>query len=451
MGNTLNKTPTSPYKKALISQLRNRNLSDLIDCYNVLSEDYTGCTTIDFSQFEDIFGPMLDDAEPFFLELQNDHDIDGTVDVYETIAAFTVFIKEQFEKKVMFIFQLFDFDQTSSLESSELAITLQSAARGLCKFVHIPVPSAKSLELEAKNIFIKIDLDNNKKITHDEFMAWLRGNNELQDFLLKHVGIQTFDNMKKRADAIHSMFLHHFIRASGARKGESADQTLLREYIEEDKRLNLSGADTDFLFDVLKTMSSSFAAGANQEETGFLSRKAFEHVMKAWCAFSASDINGDNSISSNELHAMMWIYEGEEPNESRVKSEMKVIDKDGSGEIDRYEWMKHHCLTDQNGKDAVKKNLKVLFKRHDSDNSGHLSLDEIKELVREAFRDYMKRTSDPVKKKTVEDMIDNLTKQIFRELDDDNSTNIGWEEFKRYMDVAEAKIQKLKEFLDSHL
>jgi Ca2+-binding EF-hand superfamily protein len=435
MGNTLNKTPTSPCNKTLLNQIRQRHLSDLLECYTVLTEDYPDAHDLDFSQFEDVFGPMLDDAEPVFLELQNNNDINGTVDIYETLSAFAVFVKAQFEKKVSFIFTLFDFDQTNSLETSELAITMQAAARGLCKFAHITPPAPKSLELEAKNVFIKIDLDNNKRIAYDEFMEWLRNNSELQDFILKHVGIQTLDNMKRRYEAIHSLFLHHFIRASGAHIGNEA-------------RIGISQEDLEFLFDVLQTNTAAFEDIESQQDQTLISRRAFEHVMKAWCSYSASDFNGDNTISTNELHAMLWLYEGEEPNDDRLRHEMRAIDKDGSGEIDRYEWMKHLCQTDKNGKNVFRTNLKVLFQRYDRDSSGYLSMDETKELVKEAFRDYLRKRSEEDKKKSLDDMIESLTKQIFEELDENNNTHLEWEEFKNYMNVSMNKIQKLKDFLD---
>ena len=80
MGNTFNKTPASPFNKFLFTQLRQRTLSDLLGCYSIFIEDYPECQNMKFSEFEDVFGPMFDDADPFFRELQNDHDINGTVD-----------------------------------------------------------------------------------------------------------------------------------------------------------------------------------------------------------------------------------------------------------------------------------------------------------------------------------------------------------------------------------
>lgn len=48
----------------------------------------------------------------------------------------------------------------------------------------------------------------------------------------------------------------------------------------------------------------------------------FLDVMRAWCAFSASDYNNFNSIHTNDVKLMFWIYEDEEPDQFRLTKEM---------------------------------------------------------------------------------------------------------------------------------
>lgn len=55
--------------------------------------------------------------------------------------------------------------------------------------------------------------------------------------------------------------------------------------------------------------------------------------------FSATDINNDNELDSGELKNLFWLLEGKEPENARVLKEMKNIDEDGSGSIDRLEWI----------------------------------------------------------------------------------------------------------------
>lgn len=449
MGNYIGKAPTSPYDKSLINQLHQRTLNDLAECVNILTEDYPECQCIDIDQFGDIFGVMVDDPEPFFLKLQNSHDIKGTVDVYETLAAFAVFSKEKFEKKVTFMFKLFDFDHSNTLELSELVLTLQSAARGLCKFVHITPPTLSVLEDAAFTIFSLIDHDNNKKITYDEFLFWIKHNVELQDFLLKYANTQTFENMKKRFDTIYSLFKHLFIMACGAPMAEFAEEDALYKLLSMEGKAYIKEADMKFLFEVLRESTASEGKVSATDKK--ISRKTYENVMKAWAAFSSADVDNTNSLITHEMGGLLWVYEGQEPNEVRVSNEIQTIDKDRSGEISRYEWVKNLCSADKNGKTVFRANLRTLFEKYDMDNSGSLNIDEIKALVKESFKEYLKRTDDKALKAHLDHMTDTLADEVLKGLDKGGNNNVNWDEFKDYMEVSMNKFNKLKSFLDMTL
>jgi len=451
MGNFLTQTSNSPYDKSLLKQLKQRTLKDLSECITVLSEDYPDAQCLDYSQFEDVFCPILDDAEPFFLKLQNKGDINGTVDVYEALAAFAIFSGEKFEKKVSYIFHLFDFDRSNSLESTEMVLTLQSATRGLCKFVNMTPPPLKSLEELTVNLFVLIDHDNNKRITFDEFLHWVKHNNELQEFLLEYANTQTYENMKKRFDTSYLVLRHYFISACENPSADFADEEALRKILTCDAKNYIRESDFDFLFQVLRDSTVGYSQGFLKGDEKVISKKAYETVMKAWSAFSASDINHDNKIVIHELHPLLWIYEDQEPSDVRVINEMHEIDKDRSGYIDRYEWLNNLCGVDKNGKTVFRNTLKVLFEKHDTDNSGSLSIDELKSLVKEAFKDYLRRARDEEMKKHLENMIDSLTTEIFQELDISGNNALKWEEFKDYMEVSLGKYSKLKSFLNLHV
>ena len=61
--------------------------------------------------------------------------------------------------------------------------------------------------------------------------------------------------------------------------------------------------------------------------------------MKPWASFSATDINNDNELDTGELKTLIWLIDEEEPSESRVQRDLKLMDRDGSGTIDRLEWI----------------------------------------------------------------------------------------------------------------
>ena len=63
------------------------------------------------------------------------------MDVYESLAIFSILCGDELEEKLHFIFNLFDFDGSGEIEEKELVMSLQSAIRGLCKFVNLPLPT----------------------------------------------------------------------------------------------------------------------------------------------------------------------------------------------------------------------------------------------------------------------------------------------------------------------
>lgn len=451
MGNCLEATPTSPFDASLLLQLKEKPLVDVIECMKVLMEDYPDCPCIDYNQFEDVFAPLVDDAEPFFLLLQNEHSLDGVVDIYEAIAVFAVFSKDKFDTKVNFIFELFDFDKSRSLEQPELALTLQAVLRGLCKFVHIPPPHHKSFEEESIEIFKIIDRDDNKRISISEFLFWTKHNPELQNFLLKYAGIQTYENLKMRYNDIFTEYLFFFTSALDAKIDGFADARVIRKAIEKKEQGLVKKEDIDFLFEILKNTTEAFLRGKGPADDNLIYKEAYEAVMKAWCSFAASDLNRDNLLVIPELHALLWVYEDREPTEERVAFEMKEMGKSGIEGLVLNDWIRNLCVQDSLGRYAIRPSLKKLFDKYDVDGSGFLSFEELKQIIGETFRGYIARAANFSVQNDVNNIVSSLTKEIFGELDQDGSRGVAWEEFKKFMEISWKKIDKLRSFLDKNM
>lgn len=104
--------------------------------------------------------------------------------------------------------------------------------------------------------------------------------------------------------------------------------------------------------------------------------------MRAWSAFSSTDINGDNEIDISELRYLIFAFEGEKPNDFRIVDEMKTLDKNKSGTISREEWMSYLCLNHKvAGKSIFRISLRQKFGQFDKDKSGTLNYNELKSLV----------------------------------------------------------------------
>ena len=112
--------------------------------------------------------------------------------------------------------------------------------------------------------------------------------------------------------------------------------------------------------------------------------------MSAWSAFDATDINHDNMASITELRYLLYAFEGDKPDVFRIKDEMAILDTDGSGYISREEWINYLCVKEK-GKFVFRGHLKILFNKYDKDNSGFLTLPEIKTLLTDSMREmYLK-------------------------------------------------------------
>ena len=128
--------------KYVIHQLKQRNLSQIYECIETIDDQYPTRYKLVYQEFEDIFGWLMDDTEPLFNKLKEFN----MVDVYEALGVMVMFCGEEFEKKCGFVFRLFDFDNSFTLEKTELMKTVKVVLRGICKVVGLPLPSQKFSE-----------------------------------------------------------------------------------------------------------------------------------------------------------------------------------------------------------------------------------------------------------------------------------------------------------------
>ena len=449
MGGYLTRSFEPTKNRSLLDQLKSQTINDLLESMTILSQDYAHCNYVNYQQFDDIFCSILDDPSEYFLILQNNHDINCTVDVYETFAVFFILSGDNIETKISSAFKLFDFDHNGVLEMPELYMTLQSATRGLCKIVGIEPPAIGNIEAMAKEIFDIIDVDHNRRISPMEFIIWINNNIELQEFLLKSTGKLTVEYAKKRFITIESELEYIFSLAAEPSYAQYVSEDSLKRALRENAKNYVNPEQIEFLLGIVQsTTNTSFQI---IQDGPTISKTAYKTVIKAWSAFSALDYYNTDKLTKNELKTLLWIYEGAEPSEVKLNIEMNEIDNDHSGFISREEWITNFCSPESDGRIVFKKNLRELFEKLDADRSGSLSYEELKVVSAEVFRDYTKTTFDEDKTKYLEEMISYITEDIFRELnvvvDDDK---IEWNEFKSYMNVATKKFKTMRSFLDKN-
>lgn len=79
----------------------------------------------------------------------------------------------------------------------------------------------------------------------------------------------------------------------------------------------------------------------DQNNNGVIDEAQYQMTMRAWSSFSATDINNDNELDMSELKTLIWLTSGEEPDDLRVQRDLKCMDEDKSGTIDRIEWVSY--------------------------------------------------------------------------------------------------------------
>lgn len=76
----------------------------------------------------------------------------------------------------------------------------------------LPVPNREDIAQFAYQAFKEIDADNSDTIEFEEFSIWVRDSGDIQDFLLKYTGQQTFERAKKRYEELCAYFKEVFER-----------------------------------------------------------------------------------------------------------------------------------------------------------------------------------------------------------------------------------------------
>jgi Ca2+-binding EF-hand superfamily protein len=117
----------------------------------------------------------MDDTEPLFKRLQEYK----MVDVYEALGVLALFCGEDFDSKCAFVFRLFDFDNSHTLEKDELIKTIRIVLKGISKVAKIEPPPAGFIEQLADSCFLVIDSNNSGSIDFNEFYTWVQSDYDL--------------------------------------------------------------------------------------------------------------------------------------------------------------------------------------------------------------------------------------------------------------------------------
>ena len=364
MGGILSKKPVQKLNKEAIITLKKNTMKDIFDCIEIVHHKYPHSSLLDFEKFEDIFSDMIPDCASIFEQIkqkygkESDPQSKYLVDLYECLAIFALFSSEQYEIKIAFIFRLFDFDLSETIEPTELTLSLQCVVRGLCKMAGIIPPGYGYLENISKTCFQIMDLDHNSHIEFEEYISWISSNEEFQDFLLKYSGTITYSHSKKifnkNINKMNDLYeklrennekkevyfeelkkallldelkyfdkeiqdcildLIIYTNETNELKGIDVDEVIKNEKSSKKNDLMMGSIDVEFKKDNRpKTFEEIIVSNKTENDefpsnTKILKKEAFLNVMRAWGAFSATDYNCDNYLSINELKVNKICFE----------------------------------------------------------------------------------------------------------------------------------------------
>ncbi|KRX02283.1 hypothetical protein PPERSA_04905 [Pseudocohnilembus persalinus] len=279
------------------------------------------------------------------MRLQNEQSREGYVDVFETIALMCLINNDDYERRVDYIFRLFDFDFSNNLDMNEFILTIQTVMKGLCKIVDLNPPSLQDMEHFADRFFSSADENQDGQISMNEFVQFVKQNWELQDWFLKFADIQTYENALRRHQEKEQFMIQQFLGFKNIKENDiyvkiKSNVDVFFPILKRQLK-DMSYQDFELLTKYLILVSNALY---KDQEEDFINYQGYKSVINAWSAFDGCDINYDNSIDKNEIEFLIASMENYKPSKERIQQELKNIDADNSGNISREEWIKYNCL-----------------------------------------------------------------------------------------------------------
>jgi Ca2+-binding EF-hand superfamily protein len=173
---------------------------------------------------------------------------------------------------------------------------------GLCKICNLPTPSSIGIQDFTLQVFKEVDQDDGGTVDYEEFEVWIKNSDQIQDFFLKHTGVQTIERAKRRFNDEMEEIMSIFNKCSANIYGTRYSQipTLIKAM---HHKLHMHD----------KQIIEKLQLLMDHEGMNMINEREFREVMRPWAAFSASDINNDNSLDINELGKLFWVLDDIKP------------------------------------------------------------------------------------------------------------------------------------------
>ena len=134
--------------------------------------------------------------------------------------------------RLKFVFVLYDFDQTHTLNLAELTMMVRTTLGGMAALCDSVCPEIEDLHRVAQNIFKSADTNRDGAITLDEFIDWASSNKEAQLFFTQHQQVlkNQIKEAKSNPNQKGSTELSHFEEAEAQLLNQNTDALDLKNH-----------------------------------------------------------------------------------------------------------------------------------------------------------------------------------------------------------------------------
>ena len=189
---------------------------------------------------------------------------------------------------------------------------------------------------------------------------------------------------------------------------------------------------------------------------GFINRSVFRKVMRAWNAFSASDISEENGLDFNFLVYVIAAYDDEMPDDIRLEKDKNYFEKVNRNLIERKEWVKYVFFDKFNsGKCIFRRRLRRLFKKTDREQTGVLNKQQLSSMFVLALEKHIKKIQVLNKKnhEHLSGVIGQLGQEMLNFLNKgqlSGQNEIDWISFRGFMESYFHNSSKIMDFLSNY-
>ena len=418
------------------------NIPKIIEVAGVLNDICPAETHLNQYDFEDIFSLCLKHPTKLFETLKEtlDGETEEVVSIYEAITAMTFLCHDEYEKKMTYIFQIFDFDQNFTLTKTEFELTVTAGCRALTKLLkNVETPSNKEIQELANSIFLRSDKNMSNTVTVEELLEYFNSNYRLQNFLLIYTHSTSHENAIRRFN-------------EKLEQAKNAYQTYLNTEKYKDTHCELSKTLAN-IFEISESyVNYQILLAKRNQESADIDKQLYDSICKAVASYKAIDTTNEEKIYECNYYLIIWLYDEEEPDDYKVKVGIDQLDTNRDECISLDEWIKYLCLHDnQTNTHNFKGKLRKIFVRHDSDHSGVLEKSEAVQAIYELVSNWVQEvTANKIEDKLVEKKdsimltIDGLLNRLFRKM---RKNVITWENFGDFLLHSDKEIEELKRFL----